>query len=445
MDEATRDAYDHARRLGMTRREYMHTSCAAATALLALNKLGCKGGKYEAPKEAPFEPAAAARAIDGDEFIFDVQTHFVSTDRDISNRDKPDIVEWLRRIPDDHCPSAKSVQACYSDDVFLREVFLDSDTDLAVLGALWGDPTPTSIEEAARTPQRLAAMEGKRRLRIHGVVQPNDGPWEQVRDRMHALASEWKIDAWKLYPVWGPDGVGWMLDDELGEKTLETGLAAGVKLFAVHKGLPLAGQDPKYTRPHDVGPAAKAHPDATFLIYHSGYEHDRREGPYDPEAERGVDALIRSVKKHGVNNVSAELGSLWREVMKHPDEAAHVLGKLMLHLGEDRILWGTDAIWYGSPQDQIQAFRAFEITPELQEKYGYPALTPERKRKIFGLNGAAVYGVDPAELRRAQRGDALSRAREEYQNHPSPSHRTYGPNTRREMLSLLSWTRGRPD
>lgn len=90
-----------------------------------------------------------------------------------------------------------------------------------------------------------------------------------------------------------------------------------------------------------------------------------------------------SIGKDG--NVYAELGSTWRHVLQNPDEAAHVIGKLLVHLDEDRILWGTDAIWYGSPQDQIQAFRAFEITPEFQERYGYPALTPERKPKIFGL------------------------------------------------------------
>jgi hypothetical protein len=37
--------------------------------------------------------------------------------------------------------------------------------------------------------------------------------------------------------------------------------------------------------------------------------------------------------------------------------AAHGIGKLLAHLGEDNVLWGTDSIWYGSPQDQIQAFR----------------------------------------------------------------------------------------
>lgn len=448
IERATANALANARRLGLSRREYLQSTCAAATALLAIDALGCDGGKYNVPQEAPLDRAAANSVLHGEELIFDVQTHHVSTDRAIANPKRPDIVDWLKRLPRDHCPGARSVAACYSDDVFLREVFLDSDTDLAVLSALWGDPHPTSIEEAARTRRRLAAMEGKRRLRIHGIVQPNEGPRGAVSEHMHALAKEWQIDAWKLYPVWGPNGVGYWLDGELGMKTIETGLAAGVPRFAIHKGLPLAGQDPKYTRPRDVGPVAKAFPQATFLIYHAGYESDRTEGPYDANAKRGVDALIASLRAHGIGkdgNVYAELGSVWREVMKRPDEAAHVLGKLLLHLGEDRIVWGTDAIWYGSPQDQIQAFRAFEITPAFQEKYGYPALTAARKQKIFGLNAARAYGVDVDELRRAHRDDAVSRARENYRNAPAPSHRTYGPKTRREMLSLLRWTGGRPD
>ena len=38
-----------------------------------------------------------------------------------------------------------------------------------------------------------------------------------------------------------------------------------------------------------------------------------------------------------------------------------MLGKLLVHVGEDNVLWGTDAVFYGSPQGQIQAFRAFQI------------------------------------------------------------------------------------
>ncbi len=70
-----------------------------------------------------------------------------------------------------------------------------------------------------------------------------------------------------------------------------------------------------------------------------------------------------------------------------------MLGKLLTFLGPERILWGTDSIWYGSPQGQIDAFRAFEITPETQERYGYPALTAEAKDLILGGNAIRLYGV----------------------------------------------------
>jgi uncharacterized protein len=139
--------------------------------------------------------------------------------------------------------------------------------------------------------------------------------------------------------------------------------------------------------------------------------------------------------------VWAELGGVWREVMRDPDQAAHVIGKLLVHLGEDRILWGTDGIWYGSPQDQIQAFRTFEISAEYQERFGYPALTPSIKRKIFGLNAAAVYGISIDEIKEAQRFDPVAMARREYQNNPWPSHQVYGPRTRRELLRLVAMER----
>jgi hypothetical protein len=81
--------------------------------------------------------------------------------------------------------------------------------------------------------------------------------------------------------------------------------------------------------------------------------------------------------------------------MGDPDQAAHVLGKLLVALGPDRILWGTDSIWYGSPQGQIDAFRVFEISPEYQERFGYSPLTADVKAKILGLNAARLYGVEP--------------------------------------------------
>ena len=70
-----------------------------------------------------------------------------------------------------------------------------------------------------------------------------------------------------------------------------------------------------------------------------------------------------------------------------------MLGKLLLAVGEDNVLWGTDSIWYGSPQPAIDAFRAFQIPADLRERYGYPELTPQRQ------------GEDPRPQRRARLRD----------------------------------------
>ena len=111
-----------------------------------------------------------------------------------------------------------------------------------------------------------------------------------------------------------------------------------------------------------------------------------------------MNRLIASMEREGIGpneNVYAEIGSTWWYVMRYPDQAAHVLGKLLKHVGEDNVLWGTDCLFYGSPQPLIQAMRTFQISEELRERHGYPKLTKEIKAKILGLNGAALYGVEP--------------------------------------------------
>jgi len=436
----------NARRVGLSRREYLASSCGVATVLIALNQLGCGGGRYRVSPDAPLDKASADQVLTGKEFIFDVQTHEVSGDRVWWISSQPSIADFLKTTPQADC-GAPLWARCFTDDVLIREVFLNSDTQLAVLSELWGDPLPLFVEEAARTREKVAQL-GKDRLRIHGVVQPTTAPWWKIAEEMRAQVANWQISAWKLYTVWGPKGKGWWLTDEIGRKTIEHGLSLGVPLIAIHKGLPLPGMDLNYTLARDVGPVARDFPNATFLIYHSGFEPEVSEGPYNPDAQRGVDVLIRSLQDNGIGpngNVYAELGSTWREVMKKPDQAAHVIGKLLKYFGEDRILWGTDAIWYGSPQDQIQAFRAFEISPEFQERFGYPPLTPARKAKIFGLNAARVYALDVGALKRAQSDDSLSRAKAEYANAPRPTFQTYGPRTRRDLLNLLRFRRGMPD
>jgi predicted TIM-barrel fold metal-dependent hydrolase len=186
---------------------------------------------------------------------------------------------------------------------------------------------------------------------------------------------------------------------------LEQVRALGPKVVAAHKGLggPIPDASVAAASPRDIGPAAAAFPDIDFVVYHSGYERNPggEEGPYDATAAHdGVDRLIATLEAAGIGpegNVYAELGSTWFLMLRRPAEAAHVLGKLLGALGPDRILWGTDSIWYGSPQPLIDAFRAFEIPQSFQERFGYPPLTVETKEKILSHNARRVYAVsDPA-------------------------------------------------
>ena len=183
---------------------------------------------------------------------------------------------------------------------------------------------------------------------------------------------------------------------------------------------------------------ARAYPDMAFLVYHSGWEGDVKEGPYDAADPRGIDRMVKAMDDLPAENVYAELGSTFRGLMTKPDELAHALGKLLSALGEDRILWGTDCIWYGSPQEQIAAFRAFEIPEAMRAQYGYPALTREVKRKILGLNAARVYGVDPNAVRCAIHDDDVARIKSAMVEHDDHAPiRSYGPRTRRELLAML--------
>jgi hypothetical protein len=93
-------------------------------------------------------------------------------------------------------------------------------------------------------------------------------------------------------------------------------------------------------------------------------------------------------------NTYAEIGTTWASsVVTFPTVAAHIMGQLMKFMGSERIVFGSDSVWYGSPQWQIDALWRFQIPEVMREKYGYPELAPDAKRKILGLNSAKLYGI----------------------------------------------------
>jgi uncharacterized protein len=452
--EAQRRIGEHAHRVGLGRRAFLQSLCGAATTLLTFNEafaaLSNTGGFFRVPKEGAFEAAAAAEALAGDELIFDVQTHMVDPAGAWRSSAGKYWEQILANFPQASCGDEDPVD-CFSAEKFIKHVFMDSDTELAVLSFVPELPenNPLSLEEANRVRVLVDRMEDAHRLFLHAMVIPNAGPEVAPLQLMKDASDRYPIAAWKCYTQWGPTGIGFELDSpEVGVPFIERARELGIRNICTHKGLLFPGFPEEFGRCADVGRAAALYPDMNFIIYHSGYEAGTTEGPYDPaNATRGVDTLIKSVEANGIGrnaNVYAELGSTWRFVMRDPATAAHVLGKLLKHIGEDNVLWGTDSIWYGSPQDQIQAFRSFQIAPSLIEAHGYPELTPSLKRKVFGLNGARVYGIDLTERRRKTEADPIGTRKQAYRESADPTYETYGPKTDSEYDALIAERGGLP-
>jgi hypothetical protein len=450
---AHKAAETNAGRLGRTRRDFLVSTCGAASTLLAFNAaqaaVGRTGGLFALSEEAAVDEDAAKSVLEGNEFILDVQGHFVNPTG-----------AWLEQLPDDakplsgmpaagcaigQGPEARSYLKCLGPDAFVKDVFLDSDTDVMVLSFVPStrEGEPLTIEEAAAARKIVDGLKGTHRLLLHGRVNPNqDG---DVAD-MQRLRDDFGIQAWKTYTQWGPGEQGGyaMTDEATGVRFMEEAKRLDVPVIAIHKGIPFGRKSYEHSLCTDVGPAAKKYPELSFLIYHSGFVPGQAEGPYDPERNEGIDSLIKTVHENDLKggNVYAELGSTWRFLMRDPDSAAHALGKMLKYVGEDNVLWGTDSIWYGSPQDQIQAFRAFQISEEFQDKYGYPALTPEIKRKILGLNALKPYRLEADVLRHHLGDDAVQVTKAEYREMADPHFRTFGPKNRREFFNLMRWTGG---
>jgi predicted TIM-barrel fold metal-dependent hydrolase len=442
-----RDASDrNARRLSMSRREFLLSICGAATTLLALDACTREahrsqpsgatsepGGSYSIPPEAPLDPEPAHHAIGGEEFVFDVQGHLLEYDLNpiLNGQD------FWTRFPQKNC-GEDDPRVCFSIESFLELMFLRSDTSMLVLSALpifpEGSPlSPKIMDETRRIAEGLCRDD---RVLLHAQALPNVGRPEAALEAMEETAKRYPVVAWKTFThfpaVFEGTDQAWWLDDhdpnlpQVGDAFIEKAVSLGLPTICTHKGF--SGGTP-YASPVDVGPAARRHPEANFVVYHSGFEAGGVEGPYSPRSQNlGINRLITSMRRAGIGpseNVYAELGSTWWYVMRYPTQAAHVLGKLLKYVGEDNVIWGTDCLFYGSPQDQIQALRSFGISNEFQDRYGYPELTKQIKDKILGLNGARLYGVDPL----AAACEFSRRELEKLRRQLPGKNRTLGPTT----------------
>ncbi|HEX4341623.1 MAG TPA: amidohydrolase family protein [Polyangiaceae bacterium] len=465
---------EKARHLGMDRRDFIASTMGMATSLSIINMAaGCssdgasngkspgKGdGGYIVPPDAMVDSGAADALLGGDEFILDLQTHHIE-DEEHWRANHPgrmyegDAIAPLLTFY--ACPDLQSDPIkCVGPDKYVQAVFLGSDTTVAVLsgfpGAICDDATmcdhPISNEDMVNSRDRINKAAGCERMVQHCQVDPND-KWPLQSQAMEKINKTYGNRGWKVYPAWpGPDsGTGWWMDDpDIAFPFYDKAVELGQPLVCAHKGVKLANFLDEFLNPKDVGPAAKAYPAINFVIYHSAIELGNSEGPYDPDAKtedlRGMDRLIRSAIDNGVDgkNVFAEMGTAWITQMSDPVAAQHYVGKALKYFGEDHLLWGSECVWFNSPQPQIEAFRTLEISQEFQDMYGYPAMTPALRAKIFGLSGAKLYGIDPKVKRYQVDTSKLSMLKRDLDGELGGRRWMFeplgGPRTRREFLNL---------
>lgn len=442
----------NARRRGLTRRDFLTSAAGAATTFFVLNACsternqaagGSPGGTYEVTPDATIDPDAAREALAGDQFVFDVQTHYVNYDP------ANPIPAFTDAFPQARCDTGSAgsdTRLCFTVDSYFTELFTRSDTSMAILSALpvAGPASGLSHDDMVYAIEVANRIGCDDRLLMHGGAYPHLGPVEAALAAMTDARDRYNIAAWKIYTM-VPTTAAFYFDDhdpdrpQIGQRFIDHVRDIGPPIICTHKGISsIVGSTPELADPTDIGPAAARNPDIAFVVYHSGFEPQQGGlGPYDPDNPNpeGVDRLVRTVLDNGIapnTNVYAELGGTWWFLMRDPTAAAHVLGKLLRYIGEDRVLWGTDSIWFGTPQDQIQALRLFAISEEFQERYGYPALTDTVRRKIFGLNAARLYDVDPVAGRCQVNVEEVESLRASL-----PLATTYGPTTAVEAARVI--------
>jgi predicted TIM-barrel fold metal-dependent hydrolase len=435
-------ADEASKKQGLNRRDFLRTGCGMAAALMALNEVF--GRVYDVDAAEVLDPQAFAEKWPKNQFIFDVQTHHI----DLSNKwhetpeGKSSLGFFLLLRPEGAGKTTPERLELLNRAHYVREIFGDSDTVMAIISGVptrdWNrNPLPPDQMAATRDYVNNLAG-GTQRVISHGLLRPNLGKPEL--EEMERQVKKLQISAWKCYTGAEVGERSWYLDDpKVAYPCWERTLKLGVNNVCVHKGLPLGFFNERACTPFDLEQAAKDFPKINFIVYHSAYRGSgflaRGTGPQvvdpkvqDPQEIPWISDIFRILRRNPkINNIYFELGSTFQQLsMADPVKCLHMLGQMIQTAGADHILWGTDCIWGGSPQSQIERLRRMTMSDELMNKYKYPQLTDAIKNQIFGGNAARVFNVNVKANRNAIKADKLTQLRDEHRNNPRPLNTQYG-------------------
>jgi uncharacterized protein len=258
-----------------------------------------------------------------------------------------------------------------------RIMFEESDTDMALaqtvpLFGWWKEgfsPARRQYELKEAYPERVLFCGG-----VDPLYQGLDGAINELTRQRE----EWGAVSMKFYQAHA-NSLSWRVDDrKLAYPMWEKCLELGINNVQFHKGVPFGTERMEDMRPTDIQQAAADFPELTFIIHHLG----------DPYIDESISIAARN------QNVWLAL-SAWINIYPiMPREAMKRLGKALMYVGADRLLYGSEAFVWPNVQGYIELFADLQMPEDLQEDYGCPAISPTDRRNIFGENFARLLGID---------------------------------------------------
>ena len=350
-------------------------SCGAATTLLALNacsdeestqrpRAASPAARFAIPTTATTDPDAARAALAGDEFVFDVQGHFLEYHVDPPTRRRGATSGWASRSSS--CGETDPTAVLLDQSLHGRGVPQERHVDdRAVRPAdrTRGQPDVDAAHGrgAARCRARCAVTSAcccrRRRSRTSATCRRarRDGSDAGERTRSwRGRCSPTSPTSTTAPGTRGDSTTATPHSPQVGDAFIEQAVELGVPVITAHKGLSTTlGYTSPHASPADFGPAAKAHPEVRFVAYHSGFEAERRRGSVRRRRRANV-GVNRLITHHARRRRRPEPERL-RRARHHvvvADEPTRIRPRTCSascsrHVGEDNVLWGTDCIFYG--------------------------------------------------------------------------------------------------